>query len=90
MIYLIVIAAGITLGLLYKFAPTKKTFLTICAALLVVFVASFLIREQLQHEKLSRAQLEELLEQQKIFGDWYAAYQKNIVVQKQKNIFLLR
>ena len=78
MIYLILIAAGVTLGLLYKFAPTKKTFLLICAALMIVFVGSFLIREQLQQEKLSREQLAELLEQQKIFGDWYAAYQKDI------------
>ncbi len=78
MIYLILISAGVMLTLLYKFAPTKKTFLTICAALLIVFVASFFIREQLQQEKLSRAQQEELLEQQKIFGDWYAAYQKDI------------
>ncbi len=78
MIYLILIAAGVTLGLLYKFSPTKKTFLTICAALLIVFVASFLIREQLQQEKFSRAQMEELLIQQKIFGEWYAAYQKDI------------
>lgn len=78
MIYLILIAAGVTLIFLYKFAPTKKTFLLICAALLIVFVASFLIREQLHREKLSRAQLEDLLAQQKIFGDWYAAYQKDI------------
>ena len=78
MIYLILIASGVTLGLLYKFAPTKKTFLLICAALLIVFVGSFLIREQLQQEKLSREQLAELLEQQKIFGEWYAAYQKDI------------
>ena len=78
MIYLILIAAGVLLILLYKFAPTKKTFLLICAALLIVFVGSFLIREQLRQEKLSREQLAELLEQQKIFGEWYAAYQKDI------------
>ncbi|MBR4903236.1 MAG: hypothetical protein IKZ53_01030 [Selenomonadaceae bacterium] len=78
MIYLILIAAIVTLALLYKFSPTKKTFMIICAGLLIVFLASAFIREQQQQEKLSRAQLEELQEQQKIFGEWYAAYQKDI------------
>ena len=78
MIYLILIAAVVTLALLYKFAPSRKTFLIICAVLMAVFVASVFISECQQQEKLSRAQVEELLERQKVFGDWYAAYQKDI------------
>lgn len=78
MIYLILIAAVVTLALLYKFSPTKKTFMIICAVLVIVFAASAFISEYRQQEKLSRAQLEELQEQQKIFGEWYAAYQKDI------------
>lgn len=78
MIYLILAAATITLALLYKLAPTKKSFMMICAVLVVVFVTSVFVSEQNRQEKLSRAQLEELLERQKIFGDWYAAYQKDI------------
>ena len=78
MIYLVLIAAVVTLVLLYKFSPTKKIFMIICAVLVVVFGASVLISEQQRHEKLSRAQLENLQAQQKIFGDWYAAYQKDI------------
>ena len=65
--------------LLYKFSPTKKGFMFICTILLIVFSISALIRiQQIKEEKVTRAQLEELLEQQKIFGDWYAAYQKDI------------
>ena len=78
MIYLIAIAAVVTLALLYKFSPTKKIFMAICAGLLIVFGASAFLNEQRQQEKLSRAQLEELQAQQKIFGDWYADYQKDI------------
>lgn len=50
----------------------------ICAGLLFVFGVSAFISEYRQQEKLSRTQLEELQEQQKIFGEWYAAYQKDI------------
>lgn len=78
MIYLIVIVAVVTLALLYKFSPSRKTFVIICAVLLAVFVTSVFVSERQQQEKLSREQLEELLERQKIFGDWYAAYQKDI------------
>ena len=79
MIYVILIAAAVALILLYKFSPTKKGFMFICTILLIVFSISALIRiQQIKEEKVTRAQLEELLEQQKIFGDWYAAYQKDI------------
>ena len=78
MIYLILIAAVVTLALLYKFSPTKKTFMIICAVLVIVFGVSVFIRDYQQREKFSRAQLEKLQEQQKIFGEWYAAYQKDI------------
>ena len=78
MIYLILAAAVVTLALLYKFAPSRKIFVVSCAVLVAVFVTSVLVSERQQHEKLSRAQLEDLLEQQKIFGEWYAAYQKDI------------
>ena len=78
MIYLILAAAVVTLALLYKFVPSRKIFVIICAVLVAVFVTSVLVSERQQQEKLSRAQLEDLLEQQKIFGEWYAAYQKDI------------
>ena len=78
MIYLILIVAVVTLALLYRFSPTRKTFMLICAVLVVVFGASAFINNQQQQKKITQAQLEELLAQQKIFGDWYAAYQKDI------------
>lgn len=79
MIYVLLIAAGVALALLYKFSPTRKGFMIICTLLIVVFSASaFIHGRQIQQEKITREQLEDLLERQKIFSDWYAAYQKDI------------
>ena len=79
MIYLLLIAAGVAMAVLYKFSPTRKTFMLICTLLIVVFGASFFIHSrQVQREQITRAQLEDLQNRQKIFGEWYAAYQKDI------------
>ena len=80
MIYIIFIAATVVaLVMLYKFLPTRKGFMAICTLLLIVFsVSAFLHGRQAQQEQITRAQLEELQAQQKIFGEWYAAYQKDI------------
>lgn len=79
MIYLLTIAAAVALVLLYKFLPTRKNFVVICAVLVVVFgVSAFVTTRQAQREEISRAQLEELQARQKIFGDWYASYQRDI------------
>lgn len=79
MIYLLTIAAAIALFVLYKFLPTRKTFMIICTVLLVVFsISAFIHGRQTQHEQITRAQLEELQQRQKIFSDWYADYQKDI------------
>lgn len=79
MIYLLLIAAGVALVLIYKFSSSPKTFIIICTLLIFVFGVSAFVRvQQVQHEQITRAQLEELREQQKIFGEWYAAYQKDI------------
>ena len=79
MIYLILIAAGVALALLYKFSPTRKSFMIICTLLIVVFGASaFIHGRQVRQQEITRAQLEDLQNRQKIFGDWYAAYQKDI------------
>ena len=79
MIYLLLIAATVALALLYKFSPTPKAFIIICTLLVFVFGASAFVRiQQLEQEQITRAQLEELQEHQKIFGEWYAAYQKHI------------
>ena len=79
MIYLLLTAAAVALVVLYKFLPTRQNFVIICAVLVVVFgVSAFVTVRQAQREEISRAQLEELQERQKIFGDWYAAYQRDI------------
>ena len=79
MIYLLVVAATVALVLLYKFMATRKNFFVICAVLVVVFgVSAFVHNQQVQREEISRAQLEELHERQKIFGDWYTSYQRDI------------
>lgn len=79
MIYLLSGAAVVALVVLYKFLPTRKIFLVICTILVVVFGASaFIHGRQVQREQITRAQLDELLERQRIFGEWYAGYQKDI------------
>ncbi len=80
MTYVIFFAASaVALAMLYKFLPTRKGFMVICTLLLIVFSASaFIHGRQIQREQITRAQREELQAQQKIFGDWYAAYQKDI------------
>lgn len=79
MIYAILIVAGIATAVLYKFSPTRQMFITICSLLVMVFGMSvFIHNSQVQQEQITRAQLEELQARQKIFGDWYAAYQKDI------------
>ena len=82
MIYVLLIAAIVSLIVLYKFLPTRKIFLVICALLIVVFGASaFIHARQAQREQITRAQLEELQARQKIFGEWYADYQKDMDAQ---------
>ena len=69
---------AVALILLYKFLPNKKIFPYFCVALLLVFGVSAFIQNRQSKEILTRAQIEELQFRQKIFGDWYAEYQKNI------------
>lgn len=69
---------AVALILLYKFLPNKKIFPYFCVALLLVFGVSAFLQNRNTTEKLTRAQIEELQFRQKIFGDWYTDYQKNI------------
>lgn len=69
---------AIALILLYKFLPNKKIFPYFCVALLIVFGVSAFIQNHNTKEILTRAQIEELQNRQKIFGEWYAEYQKDI------------
>ena len=79
MIYLTLIAAIVMLIFIYKFSSSQKIFVIICTLLILVFGASALFRiQQIEQEKITRAQLEELQERQRIFGEWYASYQKDI------------
>jgi len=78
MIYLLFVAAIVALVVLYKFLPTRKMFIVICASIVVFGVSAFMHNQKVQQEKISQAQLEKLQAQQKIFGDWYAAYQRDI------------
>ncbi|MBE8954444.1 MAG: hypothetical protein SR2Q5_02080 [Quinella sp. 2Q5] len=79
MIYLLFAAAVVSLVVLYKFLPTRKIFLVICTVMVAVFGASaFIHGQQVQREQITRERMDELLERQKIFGEWYAAYQKDI------------
>ena len=79
MIYALIIVAVVTLAVLYKFTPSRKSFMIICTLLIVVFSASaFIHGRQVQRQEITRTQIEDLQRRQKIFGDWYAEYQKDI------------
>lgn len=79
MIYLIFTLAAAALIALYKFLPNRRIFIYFCATLAIVFcVSAFIQIRRSQQEVYSRAQIEDIRLQQKIFSDWYAAYQKDI------------
>ena len=78
MLYGLLIAATVALIALYKFLPNKKFFPYVCGAVIVIFGASAFIKDYYGNAVMTRAQLEALQLQQKIFGEWYAAYQKDI------------
>ena len=79
MTYFILIIAAAALIVLYKFFPRKKVFAYFCVLLLIVFgISAFISTRQAEQEKISREQIEAIRQEQQIFIDWYAAYQKNI------------
>ena len=78
MLYGLFIVTVAALLALYFFLPNKKVFPYICGALFGVFVISALIQNYYGNEVMTRAQIEELQIRQKVFGDWYANYQKDI------------
>ena len=79
MSYLILMAAAVSLIALYKFLPNRRIFIYFCTMLWIIFLISAFIQSQRnESETVSRAQIEEIRRQQEIFGDWYAAYQKEI------------
>ncbi len=72
------IISSILLLLIYKFLPNKKFFPYLCVALLIVFILSSFIQNRYKNEVMTRNQIENLQNQQKIFGEWYLEYQKDI------------
>lgn len=78
MFYGIFIVGIIALIALYKFLPNKKYFHYLCIVLLTVFFTSAFIQNHYRNETMTRAQLESLQLRQKLFGEWYADYQKDI------------
>lgn len=79
MTYILSIIGVAVLVMLYKFFPNKKVFTYFCVSLVLVFCASAFIHHKTSEQRImTRDQIEAIRFQQKIFGDWYAAYQKNI------------
>lgn len=79
MLYVIFILAAAALIALYKFLPNRRVFIFLCATLTIVFcISAFIQIRSSRQAVISRAEIEHILKQQKIFGDWYAAYQKDI------------
>ena len=74
-LFLIIISL---LLIIYKFLPNKKIFPYLCLALLIVFILSAFIQNRYKNEVMTRNQIENLQNQQKIFGEWYLEYQKDI------------
>ena len=79
MTYVLFSVAAVILILLYRFLPNRKIFIYFCVLLIFVFGASAFFQYKLSQEQMiTREQIEEIRAQQKIFADWYAAYQKDI------------
>lgn len=79
MLYILFALAIMALIALYKFLPNRKIFICFCSTLVIVFcISAFIQINNSRNEVISRAEIEDILTQQKIFGDWYAAYQKDI------------
>lgn len=79
MVYVLFVIATVALVLLYKFFPTKKIFAGFCVLLIIIFgVSSFIQHRKAEQEIITREQIEIIREQQRVFGEWYANYQKDI------------
>ena len=79
MTYILTTLAAVILIALYKFFPRKKIFVYFCLLLVIIFsISAFVNSRQVKEEKISQEQIFAIQTQQKIFSDWYAAYQKDI------------
>ena len=79
MIYVLPVIAAAALFALYKFLPNRKSFIYFCGALLGIFcISAFVQGLRSQQALINLAEMDEIRAQQKIFSDWYAAYQKDI------------
>jgi len=79
MFYILSTVAAIILAVLYRFFPRKKIFVYFCLLLVIIFsISAFVNSRQVTEEKITQEQIFAIQSQQKIFGDWYANYQKDI------------
>ena len=79
MFYILSVIAAIILAVLYRFFPRKKIFVYFCLLLVIIFsISAFINSRQVEQEKITQEQIFAIQSQQKIFGDWYADYQKDI------------
>ena len=79
MTYIFFSIATVILILLYRFLPNRKVFMYFCVLMIFVFgVSSFLQYKRNEQQMITREQIEEIREQQQIFAEWYASYQKDI------------
>lgn len=79
MSYIFFAAAVIILIALYRFFPNKKIFSGFLISIILIFgISAFIQNKKAEQEIITREQIEEIRTQQKIFGEWYADYQKDI------------
>lgn len=79
MTYVLFVIATVALIVLYKFFPSRKIFAAFCVLLIVIFgLSAFIQHKTAEREIITREQAEIIRNQQKVFGEWYANYQKDI------------
>lgn len=79
MTYVLFVIATVALIVLYKFFPSRKIFAAFCVLLIVIFgLSAFIQHKTAEQEIITREQAEIIRNQQKVFGEWYADYQKDI------------
>ncbi len=79
LVYFLLFVCLLLLGLLYRYIPNRRVFWYFCLTLgLVAGIAWLANRPPAPAPKMTEAEKYAMLQQQKIFIDWYAGYQKNI------------
>ena len=79
LMYLLAAILVVLLLLLYHYLPNKKIYACFCATLAVLGALSYLFFPHApKQEVMTDEQKYDIYQQQQIFAEWYAGYQKNV------------